>query len=134
MESGYRETTTIDMEVDVGLFFKRDRKHSVPRPHHKALKGAASRFRACRIEQMESRQLLSVAPIQIGATFFEDHSGDDVPSILTSDGKTLVADLFQISYTGGADGTKLSSLTIDLHDTTLFDTVAGGPATAAPSH
>ncbi len=105
-------------------FFKSHAKHAVPRPHHKNLKG--DRFRKCRIEPMESRQLLSVTPIQLGATFFEDHSGDDVPSALTSDGKTLVADLFEVSYTGGANGTKLTSLTLNLHDTSLFDTVAGG--------
>ena len=34
--------------------------------------------------------------------------------------------MFQVSYTGGAAGTELTSLTINLHDTCLFDTVAGG--------
>ena len=49
-----------------------------------------------------------------------------MPSILASDGKTQVADLFQVGYTGGAAGTQLTSLTINLNDTTLFDTAAGG--------
>ena len=113
----------------MGLFYNAHPKHVVPQPHRKAPHGARSRSRVCRIEQMEPRQLLSVTPIHLGATYLEDHSGDDVSSKLISNGTTTttqVADVFQVSYTGGVTVTTLTSLTINLHDTTLFDTVAGG--------
>jgi len=82
---------------------------------------AAARFRSCRIEQMESRQLLSVsvAPLHVAAVYFEDSNDQDASSALVG-AETQVADLFQISYTGGADGTQLTSLTLQL-DKTFFD-------------
>ena len=111
----------------MGLFFKTHQKHTVPRPHGKASRGAGSRLHICRIEQMEPRQLLSAvpAPIHIGATYFEDSNDFDTSSFLKGT-TTPVADMFQVSYMGGAPGTELTSLTINLHDTCLFDTVAGG--------
>jgi serine-aspartate repeat-containing protein C/D/E len=119
----------IDTEVDVSLFWKTLRKHVVPILHRKPLQEDKPRPRVCRFEQMESRQLLSITPIQIGATYLEDHSGDDSPSNLISNGTTTttqVADLFEVGYTGGVSGTQLTQLTINLNDTTLFDTVAEG--------
>lgn len=69
---------------------------------------AHSRFRTCRFEQMESRQLLSVASpaINVGAVYFEDHDERDTQP-----------DTFQISWNGGAPGTRLTELTIDTDKT-----------------
>ena len=94
----------------MGLFFKTHQKHAVPRPHGKASRGARSRLHICRIEQMEPRQLLSAAPapIHIGATYFEDSNDYDTSSFLKGT-TTPVADMFQVSYTGGAAGTQLTS-------------------------
>ncbi len=74
---------------------------------------------------MESRQLLSitVAPIQIGAVYFEDSSPAD-----------QVGDLLEITFNGGAAGTQLAQLRIDTDKLgdglnmgdTFFDTAAGG--------
>ena len=77
----------------MGLFFKRDRKHAVSRPHHKAPKGVHSRFRLCRVEQMESRQLLSatVPTLNVGATYYQPHDGND-----------SIGSLIYISWNGGA--------------------------------
>jgi protocatechuate 3,4-dioxygenase beta subunit len=69
---------------------------------------------------LESRQLLSATPIQLAATYFEDSSEVDTSSYLKGT-STPVADLFQISYTGGAAGTQLTTLTLKL-DETFFDT------------
>ncbi len=88
---------------------------------------ASSRFRICRIEPMESRQLLSVTvdPIQVGVTYFEDSNDYDTSSALAGT-TTQVADLFEVSYAGGADNTELTTLTINLKNT-FFDTSSGSP-------
>ena len=90
------------------------------------------RWHKCRIEQMESRQLLSVtAPqIQLGAVYFEDANGQD-----------QVGDLFEITFNGGAAGTQLTELKIDTDKLgdgltigdCLFDTAAGGIGTFSSS-
>ena len=76
---------------------------------------------------MEPRQLLSatVSPIHVGATYFEDSDDYDQSSVLQGT-DTQVADLFEVSYTGGADGTELTTLTFNL-DNTLFDTSPTSP-------
>jgi len=53
---------------------------------------------------MEPRRLLSAdpIPIRVGAVYFEDGSGEDE-----------VGDLIEITFAGGADGTRLTELTID---------------------
>jgi serine-aspartate repeat-containing protein C/D/E len=55
---------------------------------------------------MESRQLLSITvpQIDLGAVYIETGKGDD-----------LTGDVFAISFAGGADGTQLTELTIDLN-------------------
>jgi len=86
-----------------------------------------SRFRICRFECMEPRQLLSAspAPIHFGATYFEDSNDIDQSSALQ--GTTVqAADLFQIGFTGGASGTQLTSLTINLVHA-FFDTSSAVP-------
>ena len=109
----------------MGLLRKTHRRHGVPQPRRQQPRRAGSRWRVCRLEQMESRHLLSVsiAPIQIGAVYFEDSSTSD-----------QVGDLLEISFNGGAAGTQLAELRIDtdklgdglgLGDT-FFDTAAGG--------
>ena len=59
-------------------------------------------MRRCRFEQMEPRQLLSAAPIHVGAVYFEDAGGEDI-----------VGDRFQITFSGGAPGTQLTQLVIE---------------------
>jgi serine-aspartate repeat-containing protein C/D/E len=79
------------------------------------------RWHKCRVEQMESRQLLSAtAQIHLGAVFVEIGKGDD-----------LTGDAFEITFSGGADGTKLTDLTINLKTGSsadkycFFDTQSG---------
>jgi len=111
----------------VGIFHKLHNKHTIARPHHKSERVGASRSRLCRIEPLESRQLLSATPIQIGATYFEDSNQTSQTNVLDIGGvEYQVADIFQISYTGGAAQTELTKLTINLRDTTVFNTVFGG--------
>ncbi|MCD4728419.1 MAG: hypothetical protein K8R46_12200, partial [Pirellulales bacterium] len=88
----------------MGLLRKTHRRHGVPQPHRQQPRRAGSRWRVCRLEQMESRHLLSVsiAPIQIGAVYFEDSSTSD-----------QVGDLLEISFNGGGAGTQLAELRID---------------------
>ena len=82
-----------DTEVDVGLFWKSHKKHTVPAPHSKKSRKAGSRFRICRFEQMESRDLLSVvAPsLNLGATYYQPYDGND-----------SIGSLLYISWNGGA--------------------------------
>jgi serine-aspartate repeat-containing protein C/D/E len=77
---------------------------------------------------MESRQLLSasIAPIHVAATYFEDSNETDVSSVIQGTQNTKVADIFQVSYTGGANGTQLTSLTINLKNT-FFNTENAAP-------
>lgn len=62
-------------------------------------------WRICRFEMMEQRQLLAVdvLPIQIGAVYFEDATGEDLGG----------GDRFQITFSGGAAGTQLTQLSIE---------------------
>lgn len=110
----------------MGLFFKAHRKHAVPKPHFKKTESAPPRLRLCRFEQMEPRQLLSTtpAPLHVGATYFEDSNETDQSSVLQGT-TTQVADLFEVSFAGGAAGTSLTKMTIDL-DNTFFNTASGG--------
>ena len=76
---------------------------------------------------MESRELLSVAPaaIHVGVTYFEDSSPTNTAEYLVQNGTvttTKVADLFEVSYTGGAAGTELTTLTINLKNNIYFNT------------
>jgi serine-aspartate repeat-containing protein C/D/E len=121
----------------VGLFHKKHSKHAVARPHHKMLRGIRSLMRICRFEQMESRQLLSVtpSPIHLGATYLEDANLDDTSSYLKIDGAattTKVADIIEISFSGGADGTTLDKITINTHGDTFFDTADKGTGDSLP--
>jgi serine-aspartate repeat-containing protein C/D/E len=63
-------------------------------------------WRRCRIEQMESRQMLSISVplLELGGVYIETGKGDD-----------LTGDAFAVAFTGGADGSKLTDLTIDLN-------------------
>ena len=96
----------INMEVDVGLLRKAHAKHTVSRPHHKTLRGAASRSRHCRFEQLEPRQFLSatVPALNVGATYYQPYDGND-----------SVGSLLYISWNGGAPSTQLTDLYIDTH-------------------
>ncbi|MCE5266265.1 MAG: hypothetical protein LLG00_00060 [Planctomycetaceae bacterium] len=109
----------------MGLLNIFHRSHAVPQPHHRKRQHAASRTRLCRFEPMESRQLLSVtvAPLHVATTYFEDSNNFDEPNVLKGTG-TPCADLFQVSFTGGAAGTQLTKIRIDT-DNTFFNTSAG---------
>ena len=81
-------------------------------------------WRTARFETLEPRQLLTaVPPIQIGCVYFEDAHGQD-----------QVADVFEVTFQGGAAGTKVSELTINTDKygdglkigDTFFDTQPGG--------
>ncbi len=82
------------------------------------------RARQCRFEEMESRQLLSVAPVQVGVVYYEDASGFDEAG----------GDRFEVTFQGGVPGTQLTSLVIETDKLgdgltigdCLFDTASGG--------
>lgn len=93
-----------------------------------AASGVRSLLRKCRVEPLETRELLSVQPIpvppvQLGVVYFEPSAGEDhAPNV------------FHLTFQGGAPGTRLVELIIDtdkegngltLGDA-LFDTGAGG--------
>ena len=62
-----------------------------------------SMSRICRFEQIERREMLSATPIQMGVHYLESSTDtqDDTP------------DQFTVTFTGGAQGTKLTSLVIN---------------------
>ncbi|MEN6405779.1 MAG: SdrD B-like domain-containing protein [Thermoguttaceae bacterium] len=109
----------------MGFFFKTHSKHGVSKPHGKKFLPARSRSRVCRIEPLESRQLLSAsAMIQVGATYLEDCNGDEVLSFLQGT-TTQVADIFQVGYASSAQNTQLTKLVINLGEATIFDVASG---------
>jgi serine-aspartate repeat-containing protein C/D/E len=83
----------------------------------------ASRYRKCRLEQMEPRMLLSASPIQLGMVYYEDATGTDESG-----------DTFELTFQGGAPGTELTRLIIDTDKLgdgltigdCFFDTEPGG--------
>lgn len=80
-------------------------------------------FYHCHFEEMESRRMMAAQPIHLGAVYYDNGQQDDqLPDVLT------------ISFSGGAAGTQLTSVTIDgdklgdglnLGDC-FFDTASGG--------
>ena len=106
------------------------RRSRLPGSMSHATGTTASLSRTCRFEQVEHRCLLSAAPIQIGAVYFEDSVGADE-----------AGDVFEITWTGGAPGTQLTSLVIDTDKLgdgrdaidTFFDVEAGGPGVSGHS-
>ncbi len=98
-------------------------RHAGPRGRSRAPR-PASALRICRFEEMERRQLLSIAPIHVGAVYFEDNSGEDQAG----------GDRFEITWAGGAPGTQLTRLVIDTDKQSdgldigdvFFDTAPGG--------
>jgi len=74
---------------------------------------ASRNARICRFEQMESRLMLSADPIHIGAVFTE----------LSSTSAETQGDRFEITWTGGADGTQLTQLEIsgDINQNGILD-------------
>jgi hypothetical protein len=108
----------------VSFFKKLHQKHSIPRPHHKSSRTANAGLhpRICRIEQMESRELLSASStINVGVTYIENASGTDAETTTNSGEK--VADLFEVTFTGGSSGTYLQTVTINL-TSAYFDTTS----------
>jgi serine-aspartate repeat-containing protein C/D/E len=109
----------------VGLFKIFHRAHKLLNPHGRAQRRRSSGRRLCRVEQMESRQLLAVLgpEIHLGMTYFEDSSPYD-----------QVGDLFELTFSGGAAGTQLTELRINTDKVgdgltigdVFFDTAPGG--------
>ncbi len=62
---------------------------------------SSRRQRQCRFEPMEPRQLLTADPLFVGVVYIEDDSGSDDTS-----------DRFEISFSGGAEGTQLTQIAI----------------------
>jgi serine-aspartate repeat-containing protein C/D/E len=83
---------------------------------------ARGELRRCLFEAMESRQLLSAAPLVVGAVYIEEDLGSDAHG-----------DTFQLTFEGGAAGTELARLTISTDQNTpgfsigdvFFDTDTG---------
>ncbi|MDR2757049.1 MAG: hypothetical protein LBC20_15240 [Planctomycetaceae bacterium] len=79
------------------------------------------RQRICRIEEMETRELLSVTPyvapdpINIGLVYHEDYYEG-----LNNDAGDAGGDTFIISWNGGAEGTTLDKVVIDLNKNPAF--------------
>ncbi len=113
------------MEVDVGLLRKLLKSGQQARRSGSPFRpfGVNGFFRTCRVEQMEPRRLLAAVPIQLGAVYFEDRSGQDQEG-----------DAIEVTWSGGAGGTQLAELVIEgdkLVDgltggDTFFDTEPGG--------
>ncbi|RMF95918.1 MAG: hypothetical protein D6741_11220, partial [Planctomycetota bacterium] len=61
-----------------------------------------ARTRQCRFENMEPRCLLSASPIHVGLVYYEEASGFDERG-----------DVFELTFSGGAEGTQLRELTIE---------------------
>lgn len=111
----------------MGLFSRLDqlrrRFTRLSRPSTTRIAPAPLTGRICRFEQMESRQYLSASPIQIGAVYYEDATQDD-----------RLGDTIEITWSGGAAGTQLTSLVINTDKEgnglsmgdCLFDTAPGG--------
>ena len=76
---------------------------------------------------MERRDLLSADPLHLGAVYYED-------AFVSGTDSTPPGDLLHFTFNGGAEGTQLQSLTIELDPDALgiepgarfFDTAAGG--------
>ncbi|GHT21179.1 hypothetical protein FACS189419_01650 [Planctomycetales bacterium] len=72
------------------------------------------RSRLCRIEVLETREFLDAAPympppdVNVGAVYHEDYY------LTGSTAEDTLGDTFVVSWNGGAAGTKLTELTIDL--------------------
>ncbi|MDX1962680.1 MAG: SdrD B-like domain-containing protein [Pirellulales bacterium] len=84
----------------------------------------AAQLRICGVEELESRRAMAVAPLHLGSVYYEEASGDDSRP-----------DILEVTFTGGAAGTKLNRVTIDgdkLQDGGLtlgdifYDTAPGG--------
>jgi hypothetical protein len=79
------------------------------------------RQRICRIEEVESRELLSATPytapdpINVGIVYHEDYYEG-----LNDDEGDAGGDTFIISWNGGADGTTLDKVIIDLNKNSAY--------------
>ncbi len=89
----------------------------------RSIRQAEPKIRRSSVESLEPRVLFNTDPIWVGAVYVEDDSGSDVHG-----------DSFYISFNGGAAGTKLNRLEINLDQNApgisigdnIFDTVEGG--------
>lgn len=86
------------MELFQRLFRALRRRESNVEPN----RGVSPRRGLTAPETMEPRALLAVAPIHVGMVYFEQDSGSDQHG-----------DLFELTFSGGAAGTRLSRLEVD---------------------
>ncbi len=60
-----------------------------------------------RFERLERRDLLSASPLHFGAVYYED-------AFVSGTDNTPPGDLMAITFAGGADGSQLTTVTIEL--------------------
>ena len=82
--------------------WRRRVRRGVSSSSHLPFAASPVRLRSCRFEQVEPRRLLSANLIRVGAVYFEEATGQDE-----------AGDLIEITWTGGAPGTQLTSLAIE---------------------
>jgi len=101
----------------------KDWLHRITHRQRKLLRRATDTPRLRGFELMEPRQLLSAAPLYVGAVYIEEDTGSDVSP-----------DTFELTFVGGAAGTQLTRVEIDTDQNVpglgggdlIFDTVQGG--------
>lgn len=105
------------------LTHAKDWLHRVTRRKRRLPRRAAEPPRLRGFEYMEPRQLLSAAPLYVGAVYIEEDTGSDVSP-----------DTFELTFAGGAEGTQLTRVEIRTDQNApglssgdlIFDTVPGG--------
>ncbi len=83
----------------------------------------------CRFEPLEQREMLSVSPLNVGVTYFEDSSTNDT-----------TGDVFEVAYNGGASGSQLTQLVINTEKLSgftnadcVFDNTSASPGVSGYS-
>jgi protocatechuate 3,4-dioxygenase beta subunit len=105
------------------LHHAKDWLHRIAGRKRKLPRRAAETLRLRGFELMEPRQLLSAAPLYVGAVYIEEDTGSDVSP-----------DTFELTFVGGAAGTELTRVEINTDQNMpglgggdlIFDTVQGG--------
>ena len=92
-------------------------------------------YRRCRIEEFEQRELLSANPflppdvIDFGVAFHDGYCKDYAESPYEHKSQHTTEDTFYVAWNGGADGTKLTELVIDLSNAEAHGGLLFGPNT-----
>ena len=105
------------------LSHAKDLVRRITRRRRKPLRRLVETPRLRGFELMEPRQLLSVAPLYVGAVYIEEDTGSDISP-----------DTFELTFVGGAPGTQMTRVEINTDQNApglsngdlIFDTVQGG--------